>query len=191
MDASRATPIKGLGTTAPEAAPETAAPPEPPKPNRPKPVRQNSRFGFPMRASSNNDVTEPSEVEDPMHQSLVKRFGNFYGDVVQSFLMTQGVLNEDDLMVRDDLKMLATAKTVGVKPVQLAKLKEWMKELKALGDGPVRPMLPHEREGSKLKLKKQPSSQSGKDYDAASRSSQRSMSRTVSRDVSSNEDFSL
>mmetsp|Transcript_17497 Transcript_17497/g.40254 ORF Transcript_17497/g.40254 Transcript_17497/m.40254 type:complete len:106 (+) Transcript_17497:77-394(+) len=105
--------------------------------------------------------------------------------------MTQGVLNEDDLMVRDDLKMLATAKTVGVKPVQLAKLKEWMKELKALGDGPVRPMLPHEREGSKLKLKKQPSSQSGKDYDAASRSSQRSMSRTVSRDVSSNEDFSL
>ena len=43
-------------------------------------------------------------------ERLKKRFGNFYGDVVQSFLMTQGVLNEDDLMVRDDLKMLATAK---------------------------------------------------------------------------------
>ena len=58
----------------------------------------------------------------------------------------QGVLNEDDLMVRDDLKMLATAKLVGVRPVQLSKLKDWMKDLKDLGNAPIRGRAPHERE---------------------------------------------
>ena len=62
---------------------------------------------------------------------------------------------EDDLMVRDDLKMLATAKTVGIKPVQLSKLKDWMKDLKDLTNAPVRSqILPHERSGSNLELKK-------------------------------------
>ncbi len=65
----------------------------------------------------------------------------------------QGVLVEDDLMVRDDLKMLATAKLVGIKPVQLSKLSIWMKELKDLGNAPQRVRLPHERSGSNLELR--------------------------------------
>jgi len=138
---------------------------------KPKPKRETR----PVRANSTNDV-DTNEVDDPMDAALTKRFGVFYGETLQSFLMTQGVLNEDDLMVRDDLKMLATAKIVGIKPVQLSKLKDWMQELKELGNGPARPVLPHERAGSKLKLTKDRgiATEKAKDYDAAVRASRSS-----------------
>jgi hypothetical protein len=127
----------------------------------------------PMRSNSTNDVIE-SDVEDPMQKTLNQKFGA-YCDPMQSFLMTQGVMEEDDLMIRDVLKMMTTAQNVGVKPVQLAKLKEWMTELKELADGPVtRVPLPHERRGSKLRVSKSAISQTGKDYDNAVRASRAS-----------------
>ena len=86
--------------------------------------------------------------------ALLERFGPAYADTVQSFLMTQGVMEEDDLMVRVEVKMLATAKLVGLKAVQLSKLKQWMRDMQTLGDAPSRSIMPHEREGSKLKLTK-------------------------------------
>jgi len=153
-----------------EVAPAATEPADDGKKKKPAPKRDAKR------SNSSNDTLAAGESEDVMHDHMVKRFGKFYGDTIQSFLMTQGVLNEDDLMVRDDLKMLTTAKTVGVKPVQLAKLKEWMEELKDLGNGPVRPVLPHERQGSRLKLTKDKAvpSDKAKDYDAGVRASRAS-----------------
>ena len=58
----------------------------------------------PSRSHSADDVIP----EDSMHD--MRRL--FHGEAIQSFLMTQGVLNEDGLMVRGDLKMLATAEMV-------------------------------------------------------------------------------
>lgn len=181
-----------------EAAKPVVAEPEPvveethSKKKKPPPKREIR----PMRSSSTNDVTE--EVEDPMQAALTKRFGA-YCDSIQAFLMTQGVLQEDDLMIRDILKMMTTAQQVGVKPVQLSKLKEWMTELKDLADGPiVRPILPHERRGSKLRVSKSAISQTGKEYDNAVRASRASRdmegsfdagSRRTSR--SSNDDVSV
>lgn len=156
-----------------EPVPEPAPEPEPEPAKGKKKPKARREAG---RSSSNNDVL--AEDEDPMHDMLVKRFGLFYGEAIQSFLMTQGVLNEDDLMVRDDLKMLATAKMVGVRPVQLAKLKIWMQELKELGagGGSSRPMLPHERTGSKLRLTKDrgAASETAKAYDASVRAARNS-----------------
>lgn len=83
---------------------------------------------------------------------------------------------EDDLMIRDILKMTTTAQNVGVKPVQLAKLKEWMEELKELSDSQPhhRPILPHEKRGSKLRVSKSAIAQTGKEYDNAIRASRAS-----------------
>ena len=55
------------------------------KKKKPAPKRESRAQG---RSSSANDVTM-SEPEDPMHSAIVKRFGQHYGDVMQSFLMTQ------------------------------------------------------------------------------------------------------
>ena len=129
------------------------------KKKKPKPKRDTR----PMRSSSTNDVTDGGD-DDPIEGTLVARFGAAYSESVRSFLMTQGVLQEDDLMVRDEIKMLATAKLVGVKNVQLSKLKLWMREMKELGDGPTRVLLPHEREGSKLKLTKDRPSRQSKSF---------------------------
>jgi len=154
--------------------PAVAEPPPPEetssKKKKPAPKRETRA----ARSNSANDVTP--EEDDSMSSTLEKRFGEFYGEVLQSFLMTQGVMNEDDLMVRDDLKMLATAKNVGVKPVQVSKLQKWMAELKELGNAPTRPVLPHERQGSKLKLTKDKAipSEKAKDYNAGVRQSRAS-----------------
>lgn len=167
MPAVAETPSPASGAAAAAAAPPKA---EGGGKKKPPPKRSDT-----PRANSANDVVADDAVEDPMLDALQKRFGMFYGEAVQSFLMTQGVLNEDDLMVRDHVKMLATAKMVGVKPVQLSKLKDWMLELNELSDGPAaRPLLPHERQGSKLKLTKDKLGKSGKDYDAGVRASRQS-----------------
>jgi hypothetical protein len=93
---------------------------------------------------------------------------------------------EDDLMIRDILKMTTTAQNMGVKPVQLKKLKDWMEELKELADGPVhRPILPHEKRGSKLRVSKSAISQTGKEYDNAIRASRASRDMEGSYDSSS------
>ena len=128
------------------------------KKKKPKPKRDTR----PVRSSSTNDVV--AETDDPIEGTLISRFGSAYAEVVRSFLMTQGVLQEDDLMVRDEIKMLATAKLVGVKAVQLSKLKVWMREMKELGDAPARTILPHEREGSKLKLTRDRPSRQSKSF---------------------------
>jgi hypothetical protein len=140
------------------------------KKKKPPPKRDTR----PMRSNSTNDVVEGDDVQDPMQKTLDTKFGK-YSDAMQSFLMTQGVMEEDDLMIRDILKMMTTAQNVGLKPVQLAKLKEWMTELKELGDVPApKPILPHERRGSKLKVSKSAIAQTGKEYDNAVRASRAS-----------------
>lgn len=93
---------------------------------------------------------------------------------------------EDDLMIRDILKMCTTAQNVGIKHVQLAKLKEWMTELKELADGPVvRHILPHEKRGSKLRVSKSAIAQTGKEYDNAIRASRASRDMEGSYDSNS------
>mmetsp|Transcript_7101 Transcript_7101/g.13197 ORF Transcript_7101/g.13197 Transcript_7101/m.13197 type:complete len:419 (-) Transcript_7101:198-1454(-) len=169
--------LPALEEKPPPAAAAAAAVPEPPAAPAGKKRPPPKRSDVPRSNSANDVVVALPGVEDddgdPMLNALQKRFGKFYGEAVQSFLMTQGVLVEDDLMVRDHMKMLTTAKTVGVKPVQLSKLKEWMLELKELDDGPAtaRPLLPHERRGSKLKLTKDKTGMSAKEYDDGMRAS--------------------
>jgi hypothetical protein len=173
--------VQVQATVLPRVAEKPSVPQPPPPPEaddrsskKKKPAPKRETRPTAGRSNSANDVTP--EDEESMSRTLEKRFGEFYGEVLQSFLMTQGVMNEDDLMVRDDLKMLATAKSVGVKPVQLSKLAKWMAELKELGNAPSRPVLPHERQGSKLKLTKDKAvpSEKAKDYNAGVRQSRAS-----------------
>ena len=126
-----------------------------------------------------------------MHEAVGGRFGDFYGEIVQSFLMTQGVLCEADLVGRDEQRLCiagevrpgvggvctharalvgslflfvcaSVRQAVGLKPVQLSKLKAWVLEVNNLFGSDesssrpqrVRPAMPHERGNSKLKLKK-------------------------------------